>query len=190
MSMSITVANHKAPSTKYIRGNEIRELKVDGELEPEIRDAFQKNAKAVTWREVPMLEPKNLKPLTESETFQRIQTAGQEWEPVELDLGAGARSYDAWTDKAGNVRLVDSEDLDFQFSPQVITVSKHGNRVHLSTFVQDGGDSLVQDIRMNLTGSGNFYCSEESLGVNSRSMMMNHHSTGNVGEFPLGHRTL
>ncbi len=167
-------ANHKNPIAQYVHHAKVQDLKVDGEIEPEVKDLFQKSAAATQFYEIPLLEPKNLKTLTEDATFEEVRVASDSWDPVKLDLGAGEREYDVRSDKEGNLRITDAEQFDMTLKPQVITVDKHGRRVHLSTLVPDGDDYIVQDVRMNRTKSGNFYGSEETLGVNIQGML-NHH---------------
>lgn len=171
---TLVSTHHQSPVAQYVHHNKVQDLKVDGELEPQVKDLFQQSAAAVDSHEISLLEPKNLKTLTDADTFEDAKVASGTWEPLKLDLGAGEREYDVRSDKEGNLRITDADHFDLTFQPQVITVNKYGNRVNLSTLVPDGEDYIVQDVKMNRTKSGNFYGSEETLGINIKSMTDHH----------------
>lgn len=178
MLSSLTIATHETPTARYFHRDEARTLQVDGELEREVKDLYQAQS-AHGDHYAPLLNAKDLRALCEPSTFQSVKTAADSFEEVQLDLGTGRRPYSVSSDEKGNLRLVDGTQTMFGTVSQVIYVGSSGNRVLLSTLVEDGEDTLGQSIKMNLTRSGQFYASQESLAMNSDSLRLEH------GAYPL-----
>jgi hypothetical protein len=175
MLTSFVSASKQYSSVKWLQANQVKDMKVDGELEPEIKEAFLRSAGEQVEPTL-LLEPKNLKALTSPETFQAVKEASQNGLGlIELDLGSGSRSYFSQADTEGCIRLCDYHYDDIG-NPQVITIGKEGKRVGLSTWVDEGEDRIAQHICMALDKRGAFNVSSESIGVNSDAMMKRHRS--------------
>jgi hypothetical protein len=171
MLSSITVATHETPQARYIYGDKVRTLNVDGELEPEVQDLFAAGSGSFT---PPLLKARDLRELCNPETFSMIKDADANAGQVELDLGTGVRPYSVTGDAEGNLRLHDRWQSLNDGPSQMIYLGNRGNRVALSTLVEDGDNKILQSVKMNLTRSGQFYCSEEALELNSRATRRGH----------------